>query len=112
MNCPLVRLPRATGSSGYSRTMARVLGTPLSWATRLIVYRYGINRILSCRYLRLMDRYGSAKRQGCLSWYPADGPVAPQPDMVMKAGVKAFHCRSRVYVCGLPPKMPSMSPAA
>lgn len=40
------------------------------------------------------------------------GLTAPQPDMVMKAGVKAFHWRSRVYVLGLPPKMPSTSPEA
>lgn len=56
MNWPLVRLPRATGSSGYSRTIARVLGTPVSCAVRLIVYRYGISRILSWRYLRLIER--------------------------------------------------------
>lgn len=37
MNWPLVRFPRATGSSGYSRTIARVLGTPVSLAALLIV---------------------------------------------------------------------------
>ncbi len=47
--------------------MARVAGTPVSVATRLMVYMYGISRIFNCRYFRLIDRYGSANRQGCLS---------------------------------------------
>jgi hypothetical protein len=53
-----------------------------------------------------MLRYGSSNPHGCLREF------ADQPDMPISTGVKLFHCRSRVKVSALPPKIPSTSPVA
>jgi hypothetical protein len=48
--------------------------------------------------------YGSPHVQGCLSGFSA------QPLMLMMVVVRALNWRSRTYVFGEPPKIPSMSP--
>ncbi|MCW0417484.1 hypothetical protein NB689_003238 [Xanthomonas sacchari] len=53
-----------------------------------------------------MLRYGSSYHHGCLRAFD------DQPLMPISTGVKAFHCRSRVKVSALPPKIASTSPAA
>ncbi len=52
--------------------------------------------------------YGSPKIHGCFMLLVC----FDQPLMIIQAGVNAFHCRSRTWVCALPPKIPSTSPVA
>lgn len=92
----------ASGSSGYSSASGLTGPTPVSFASCAYEYMYGSSDSLSLRYLRLMEVYGSPWRKGCLS-------LAAHPSIVIIAGRKDFHSRSRVYVWGLPPKMPSTS---
>ena len=84
--------------------MPRTGGTPVSVASRDSVYVYGVMRIFSLRYLRLIERYGSPYVHGCLSGFEA------QPDITIVVVIIVLNWRSRTYVSGEPPKMPSISP--
>ena len=55
-----------------------------------------------------VEVYGSPKIHGCFMLLVC----FDQPLMIIHAGVRAFHWRSRTCVCALPPKMPSTSPVA
>jgi hypothetical protein len=76
----------------------------VSVASRESVYAYGVMRIFSLRYLRLIDVNGSPKVHGCLSG------LAAHPDITIVVVISALNWRSRTYVSALPPKMPSTSP--